>query len=279
MKSLTFRYPEPMRVLFCVIGFVPLLLLAGITIGQIQLGSDIPTRLWAFLIFSILPFIVIHVVFTELRIEEDKLSLRRLFWTRSVTWSDILQVKHAPSVRRLNLSTPFGIISVHKQFRGYPEIYRILRERIAPAAFEPPPSGLIVVSSSLLRRLRFLMPVVLVWLGWGASLNSNYIAWAPYFYVAAIMVLFSAFFLVFLQIEFNAHEIRIVYPMRTVTYAANDIREIKLVQGFKDIALQLTFVNRSLKLGEGELEMPPERLAEGLRLVYGIQEIHPVNAD
>ena len=93
------------------------------------------------------------------------------------------------------------------------------------------------------------------------------------------MVLFSAFFLVFLQIEFNAHEIRIVYPMRTVTYAANDIREIKLVQGFKDIALQLSFVNRSLKLGEGELEMPPERLAEGLRLVYGIQEIHPVNAD
>ena len=278
MKSLTFRYPEPMRVLFCVIGFVPLLLLAGITIGQIQLGSDGPTRLWAFLICSLIPLLVIHVVFTELRIAEDKISLRRLFWTKSVPWSEILTVKHAPSVRRLNLDTPFGIISVHKQFRGYPEIYRILRERIAPAAFEPVPAGFIVVSSSPFRRLRFVMPIVLAWLGWGASLNSHYVSWAPYFYVAAFIVLLSAIFLVFIQIEFNEKEIRLVYPMRTVTYAVDDMREIKLVQGFKDIALQLSFVNRSLELGEAELEMPPERLAEGLREVYG-KEIHSVHAD
>lgn len=279
MKSLTFRYPEAMRVLFCVIGFVPLLLLAGITIGRIQLGSDGPTRLWAFLICSIIPFLVIHVVFTELRIEEDKISIRRLFWTKSVPWSEIIAVKHAPSIRRLNLTTPFGIISVHKQFRGYPEIYRILRERIAPAAFEPFPSGYFVVSSSPFRRLRFAMPLVLAWLGWGASLNSHYTSWAQWFYVAAIVVLFSAVFTVFLQIEFNQKEIRLVYPMRTVTYAVDDMREIKLVQGFKDIALQLSFVNRKLKLGESELDMAPERLAEGLRMAYGKQIHFPVNAD
>ena len=92
-------------------------------------------------------------------------------------------------------------------------------------------------------------------------------------------MLFSAVFTVFLQIEFNQKEIRLVYPMRTVTYAVDDMREIKLVQGFKDIALQLSFVNRNLKLGESELDMAPERLAEGLRMAYGKQIHFPVNAD
>ena len=47
----------------------------------------------------------------------------------------------------------------------------------------------------------------------------------------------------------------------------------------KDIALQLNFENRSLELGEAELEIAPERLAEGLRMAYGKQIQFPVNAN
>ena len=83
----------------------------------------------------------------------------------------------------------------------------------------------------------------------------------------------SAVFFVFLQVEFNQTEIRLIYPMRTVIYDVSDMREIKIVQGFKDIALQLSFANRSLEIGAAELEIPPERLAEGLQIAYG-KQIH-----
>ena len=268
-KVLTFRYPQPLRIFVSCLGFIPLLLLEGIVAGNIQLAPGGMARVLAFLACAMIPFLVVNIVFTELKIEEDKISLRRLFWTKALTWEEIDFVEQNPTLHRLNLRSQRGVLSIHKQFKDYPKLYSLLRMRIAKQAFGPPPQEPLSIQSSLKKRIVFAVPVMLAIFGFSYSRLPHPAMSAYWFYGAALVALGVASYWVLLRIEVECNELRMVYPFRTVTHPIKNLNEINVVQRFQEIALRLDLAGKPFEIGESQMVLAPEQLASTLEARHG----------
>ncbi len=268
-KILTFRYPKSLRIAVSLLGFIPLLILEGIIVGNIQLAPGGMSRVWAFLACSLIPFLVVNIVFTELKLEEDKISLRRMFWTKAFTWSEIESVEQKPTLHRLNLRSQRGVLSIHKQFKDYPQLYSILRHRIAKDAFGPPPEEPLSIRSSLVRRMFFMVPPLVGALGYSYSRFPHQESIAYWFYGVALLMLAASGYWVLLRIELECNELRLVYPCRTVHHPIKNLNEINVVQRFQEIALRLNLSGKPVEIGESQMILAPEELASTLEARHG----------
>ena len=263
-KVLTFRYPRPVRLAVSALGFIPLLILEGITIGHIQFAPDGMAKVWAFIACAMIPFLITNIVFTELKIEEDKISLRRLFWTKALAWSEIEYVEHRPTLHRLNLRSQRGVLSIHKQFKEYPKLYSILRNRIPRQAFGPNIEAPTSIRSSLMRRLFLVAPLGVAIVGYGYSRIPHQAMTAYLLYAAALLMFAGASYFVLLRIELESDELRFVYPARTVNHSIKNLQEINVVQRFQEVALRLDMAGKPIEIGESQMRVSPEQLATSL---------------
>ena len=263
-KVLTFRYPRPVRLAVSALGFIPLLILEGITAGHIHFAPDGMAKIWAFIACAMIPFLITNIVFTELKLEEDKISLRRLFWTKALTWSEIEYVEHRPALHRLNLRSQRGVLSIHKQFKEYPKLYSILRNRISRQAFGPNLETPISIRSSLMRRLFLVAPLGIAILGYGCSRLPHQQMTAYLFYGLSLILFAGASYFVLLRIELESDQLRFVYPARTVNHPMKDLLEINLVQRFQEVALRLDLAGKPVEISESQMRVSPEQIASTL---------------
>ena len=157
-----------------------------------------------------------------------------------------------------------GVLSIHKQFKEYPKLYSILRNRIPRQAFGPNLETPVSIRSSLLRRLFLVAPLGVAIVGYGYSRLPHQQMIAYGLYALALIMLAAASYFVLLRIELESDELRFVYPTRTVNHPIKNLQEINVVQRFQEVALRLELNGKPVQITESQMRVSPEQLATTL---------------
>ena len=204
----------------------------------------------------------------SLGITQERLGIRH-----RLSWRDIQRVEHRPTSASLVLCSGVAKIRIHRQIRGFLDLFAIIKRSVPPGAVDPPfalpftvpaswnvrlvfgaMSGffLILGSYTLFAKNEWKSTVLL--LGLGAA-NLALLGWQA-----------------FLRFEFDSTGLRIVYPLRTVNYSGTDLDGAALVQRDLDIVVALQFRGKLVELSDNQIVIAPERVYDSLVQAYRLQE-------
>lgn len=268
-----FRYPKTYQIIF----LVGLAFFLGCTVLAFGASPDHGGGLaWPAVLlfcFGVLNGSILWAMLPTFSADSLGITQERLGIKHRLSWRDIQRVEYRPVSASLLLSTGVTKIRIHRQIRGFLDLFAIIKRSVPPGAVDPPfalpftvpaswnlrivfgaMSGffLILGSYTLFAKNEWKSTVLL--LGLGAA-NLALLGWQA-----------------FLRFEFDSTGLHIVYPFRTVNYNGADLDGAALVQRDLDIVVALHFRGKLVELSDNQIVIAPERVYDSLVQAYHLQE-------
>jgi hypothetical protein len=273
----TFRYAITYQVIF----LVSTVLFLGAAILALRAdpehGGGIAWPAVCFLFFAVLGGLFLWATLPTVKTDPEGITRDRLGLRQRLVWRDVKRVEHRPVSNSMLLCTGSDRLRIQRQIRGFIDLVRIVKGAVPAKALDPPFTMPFQVPASWNLRIVFGgMSGSFLLLGmYDLVVKTEWKSAALFLGLSAVAAALLSWH-AFLRFEFDTSGLRVVYPARTVKYAADDLDGVDLVQRDLDIVLALHFGSKTVELSDNQIVLAPERVYESL---IGASDAHTEDAD
>ncbi len=224
-------------------------------------------------LFGMLSSLYLWSLLSTIRIDAEGITRYRLGMTDYLPWRDIERVIHRPVISSMILCAGTRRLRIHRQIRGFINLYDAVRASVPTGALEPPFT--IPFQFNALWNLRLVFGGMSIFFlsftMYGLISKSEWESIAlmiAFFVISIAMLMWQAV----LHYDFDLSGLQLTYMCRKIIYSAADLESIILVQRDLDIVLALQFGNKTVELSDNQIAAAPERVYESLIKAYQLQE-------